>query len=142
MEISKLDAAMHQLNAALRLFFEGDYLSSLTLAGAAEGILSNLCERQGLPTAADRIADFHMKDTDPTLSTKDRRKVVFTVLNRGRNQAKHANVADENTVDVGQIYPLQMLMRAIPMARELGVSPSSEMAQLDTWIDKHPEAFE
>ena len=38
MQITKLEIALHQLNVAIRLFLEGDYLSSLTLAGAAEEI--------------------------------------------------------------------------------------------------------
>ena len=32
MKLSKQDAATHQLDAAIHLFLEGDYLSSLTLA--------------------------------------------------------------------------------------------------------------
>lgn len=39
MTLTKLEVAVRQLDMALRLFLEGDYLSSLTLAGAAEEIL-------------------------------------------------------------------------------------------------------
>jgi hypothetical protein len=42
MEITKLDVAVHQFNVAIRLFLDGDYLASLTLAGAAEEILGKL----------------------------------------------------------------------------------------------------
>lgn len=33
LEMTKLDAAVHQLTVAIKLFFERDYLSALTLAG-------------------------------------------------------------------------------------------------------------
>lgn len=142
MEMPKLDAAMHQLNVSIQLFLAGDYLASLTLAGAAEDILAGLCRQKGLQTAADSIADFHVKDTDPALTNKERRGVVLKVLNRGRNQAKHANTAGENVVDVDQVHPLQMLMRAMPMAESLGAVRSSEMQAMLSWIKEHPEAIE
>ncbi|MFK0380219.1 hypothetical protein [Pandoraea sp. NPDC090278] len=142
MVLTKLDAAMHQLNVAIRLFVEEDYLSSLTLAGAAEGILDGLCRRKGLPTAAEYIAEFHLEDTDSTLPDKARRGVIYAVLNNGRNQAKHANLDGEDEVDVAQVHPLQMLMRAVPMVRNLGAPSSKEIRELYQWITDHPEAFE
>lgn len=119
MEISKLDVAVHQLNVAIRLFLDGDYLASLTLAGAAEEILGRLCERAGKPVAIDYIVDYHMKDTDPALSDKKRRTILSDALNRPRNAAKHANNPDEATFDVDQAWPLQMIMRAVPMCASL-----------------------
>ena len=126
MIISKLDAAMHQLNLAIKLFIAGDFLGSLTLAGAAEDILGGLCKAAGKPVSADSIADYHEKDVDPSVPTEKRRGVVLAVLNRARNAAKHASRADENTIDIDQIHPLQMLMRAIPMCISLGVKASDE----------------
>ncbi|MDN4571917.1 hypothetical protein DBB29_24980 [Pandoraea cepalis] len=142
MELSKQDAAMHQLNVAIQLFLAGDYLASLTLAGAAEDIFAGLCRLKGLTTAADSIADFHVNDTDPALTHKERRGVLFKVMNRGRNQAKHANTVGEDLVDVDQIHPLQMLMRAMPMAESLGAVRSPEMRAMRSWVKEHPEAFE
>lgn len=138
--ISKLDVAVHQLNVAIRLFLDGDYLASLTLAGAAEEILGKLCERAGKPVSVDFIVNYHMKDTDPALSDKERRKVLLDVLNSGRNAAKHANDPNETTFDVEQVFPLQMLMRAIPMCADLGVKPSDEIKAMVRWVKDHPEA--
>jgi len=142
MIISKLDAAMHQLNLAINLFLAGDFLGSLTLAGAAEDILGGLCRAVGKPASADSIADYHEKDVDPTVLIKKRRVIVLTVLNRARNSAKHANWADENTIEIDQIHPLQMLMRAIPMCISLGVKPSGEIETMVHWVEEHPEAQE
>jgi hypothetical protein len=140
--ISKLDAAVHQLNLAINLFLAGDYLASLTLSGAAEDILAGLCTAAGKPVAADSIADYHEKDVDPAVPAGKRRGVVFTVLNRARNAAKHASKADESTVEVDQIHPLQMIMRAVGMCASLTEKPSHEVHAMVKWMRNHPEAFE
>lgn len=140
MQITKLEIALHQLNVAIRLFLEGDYLSSLTLAGAAEEILGSLSERAGTVVAIEYIIDFHYSDTDPAITEKERRKVICDLLNKARNQVKHANNPNETHFDVEQIWPLQMIMRAMPMAKNLGTQPADEMRML-SWIRSHPEAF-
>ncbi|OUM00097.1 hypothetical protein [Variovorax sp. JS1663] len=139
MKITKLEVAVWQLDAAIKLFLEGDYLSSLTLAGAAEEILGSLCKRAGKPVAVEQIAEFHWDDTDQALTDKERKTVLLRVLNRGRNEAKHANNPDETDFTVEQVYPLQMIMRAMPMARSLDSSPLRE-AEMVAWIKAHPEA--
>ena len=141
MTITKLDVAVHQLNVAIRLFLDGDYLSSLTLAGAAEEILGRLCERAGKPVAVDYIVDYHLKDIDPTLPEKKRRTILREVLNSARNEAKHANDPDETSFNVDRAFPLQMIMRAVPMCASLGVKPSEEMGKMIDWIHDHPEAL-
>lgn len=138
-KLTKLELAVHQLDVAIRLFLDGDYLSSLTLAGAAEEILGKLCERAGKPVAVEAIIAFHWNSTDPALTEKERRKILLEVLNSGRNAVKHANDPNETDFVVEQIYPLQMIMRAMPMARSLGMLPSSEDAMV-AWIHSHPEA--
>lgn len=140
--ISKLDVAVHQLNIAIRLFLDGDYLASLTLAGAAEEILGRLCERGGKPVAVDFIVDYHLKDTDPALPEKKRRETLLNMLNRPRNAAKHANDPNEASFDVDQAWPLQMIMRAVPMCASLGVKPSEEMGKMIGWVHDHPEALQ
>ena len=137
--ITKLEVASHQLDVAIRLFMDGDYLSSLTLAGAAEEILGRLCERAGKPMATESIINFHWKDTDATKSDKERRKILLDVLNDARNQAKHANNPDEKDFSSEQVFPLQMIMRAMPMARMLGAKFANE-AVMVRWIREHPEA--
>ena len=137
--LTKLEVAVLQLDAALRLFMDGDYLSSLTLAGASEEILGKLCERAGKPIAVETIIAFHWGDTDPALTDKERRDILLGVLNRARNAAKHANDPNETQFFVEQVFPLQMIMRAMPMAKSLGLPPAGE-AKMVAWIRAHPEA--
>ena len=139
MTLTKLEIASRQLDTAMRLFLEGDYLSSLTLAGAAEEILGRLCERAGKTVSAEAVAAFHFTDTDSALTDKERRQVLFEVMNRPRNEAKHANDTTVTHFVVERDFPLQMIMRAMPMARELGAPPSRE-AEMVAWIRAHPEA--
>lgn len=138
-KLSKLQVASHQLSVAIRLYLEGDYLSSLTLAGSAEEILGKLSERAGLPVAIEEIIQYHWNDTDAALPDGDRRKVLLTVLNRARNAVKHANDPNEGDLELEQTYSLQMIMRAMPMARRLGLPPDGER-QMAEWIHSHPEA--
>ncbi|WP_182167755.1 hypothetical protein [Rugamonas brunnea] len=139
--MTKLDAAVHQLVVAMRLFFEGDYLSSLTLAGAAEEILGKLSIRAGLPVAVDFITEYHYEDVDETIPEGQRKKVLLGILNRVRNQAKHANDEAETHVEFDATEALQMIMRALPMAQNLKGSMAGYKEQLDVWIEAHPEAF-
>ena len=45
--ITKIQAAEHQLDTAIRLFFENiDHLSSYTLAAASREITDDLCEKK------------------------------------------------------------------------------------------------
>jgi hypothetical protein len=139
MTLTKLEVAVRQLDLAICLFLEGDHLSSLTLAGAAEEILGRLSERAGLTVAMVGIIAYHFGDTDPALTEKDRRNALLEVLNGARNAAKHANDPSETHFVVEQAFPLQMIMRAMPMAKALGSPPSRE-AEMVAWIYAHPEA--
>lgn len=137
--LTKLDVASRQLDTAIHLFLEGDYLSSLTLAGAAEEILGALCKRAGKIVSTEAVAAFHFADTDPALTDEARRSVLFNVMNFPRNEAKHANDPAETHFVVERTFPLQMIMRAMPMARALGSPPLRE-AEMVAWIRAHPEA--
>jgi hypothetical protein len=55
---TKQELAMHQLDRAIRLLFEeGDCISAITLAGAAEEILGDMVKRQGGVSAHQELID-------------------------------------------------------------------------------------
>ncbi|MFM0742254.1 hypothetical protein PQQ51_33975, partial [Paraburkholderia xenovorans] len=62
--IPKLEVATLQLDMAIRLFLERDYVSSLTLAGAAEEILGKLSKRAKLDNAVDFVLNFYKGQTE------------------------------------------------------------------------------
>jgi len=73
------------------------------------------------------------------LTDKEQRKALLEVMNGARNAAKHAKDTSETYFVVEQTFPLQMIMRAMLMARALGLLPSRE-AEMVVWIRAHPEA--
>lgn len=138
MPISKLEAASIQLDRAIRLFFEGDWLCSLTLAGAAEEILGRLAERAGHEVAVRFISCYHANDGASEFFTGMNAQEIVNALNRPRNSAKHANDPQETSVDVTKIDALQMLMRAIPMGVALGLK-TEHIARMHEWIEANRE---
>src|SRR5690606_33563905 len=75
---------------AIRLWQEGDYLSSLTLAGAAEEILDKRLRKLGREPSFNQLRDLIVAlarsegETDPKLE-----KAIGDMLNDTRNELKH-----------------------------------------------------
>lgn len=116
MSLSTLSAeeiAEHQLLAAIRLWREEDYLSSLTLAGAAEEILGKRLRRLGKAPSFNQLQDLIVTlarsegDRAPSLE-----KTVGDMLNNTRNELKHYGGDDSLTFDLRSDC-LEMLERAI-----------------------------
>ena len=60
--LTKLEVAEHQLNASIRLYLDAnDYVSAVTLAGAAEEILGKLLEKQGRKHSVGEFAEACVK---------------------------------------------------------------------------------
>lgn len=104
--IHQLDVALIQLEKASELFFRKDYISSLTLAGAAEEILAGISEKE-----SKRFLDRKTKDRG--ISALNMQAELFENLmgqdystfkqkrNRTRNELKH--LKDNYTVDISEI---------------------------------------
>lgn len=98
-DLSAEQIAEHQLLAALRLWREQDYLSALTLAGAAEEILGKRLRKLGREPSFDQLKALIVAfarsegDTDPDLE-----KTVGDLLNDTRNVLKH--YAGDATISV------------------------------------------
>jgi hypothetical protein len=113
MQISAEAIAEHQLRTALRLWQEQDYLSALTLAGAAEEILGKRLQKLGRTPSFDQLKALIVAiarpdgDTDPKLDAE-----VGNMLNHTRNQLKHYSGDDELCFDL-RTDCQEMLGRAI-----------------------------
>ena len=76
--MTQIDAAKIQLECAMRLFTEeNDYVSALTLAGAAEGILGGLRKKRH----EERIA--HEKQDDLLPNAFEERRSLYAFLSDG-----------------------------------------------------------
>ena len=116
MSNSKLTAeniAAHQLITALRLWSEDDYLSALTLAGAAEEILGKRLRSLGQTPSFDliknEIVSLAKQFGDTDLGTG---KLVADLLNQTRNELKHY-AGDESLVFDLRADAAEMLERGI-----------------------------
>jgi len=93
--------AEHQLLAALRLWREEDFLSALTLAGAAEEILGKRLRKLGREPSFDQLRGIIVAlarsegETDPDLE-----KIVGDLLNSTKNELKHYSGDEALTFDL------------------------------------------
>jgi hypothetical protein len=86
---TNVDLAAHQLQRALILFFEdGDYLSAVTLAHAAYGILTKIGVEPGEPDHRERLADIIVEIT-AIQGTKISRKDAIRLISDPANALKH-----------------------------------------------------
>ncbi len=111
--LSAEQIAEHQLLVALRLWSEKDYLSALTLAGAAEEILGKRLQRLGREPSFNQLKNEIVTlveqagDTDP-----ETEKLVADLLNQTRNELKHYSGDDSLSFDL-RSDAAEMLERAI-----------------------------
>lgn len=90
-QISKLDAARRQIDAAVRLLFEGvDPVVVHTLVGAASVIISDLVEKQ----YPDRSWDKFAQDANKITTSE-----YFQVMRKPQNFLKHARDDSDATLD-------------------------------------------
>ncbi|HCT22904.1 MAG TPA: hypothetical protein DIW54_06040 [Chitinophagaceae bacterium] len=89
--VSKIDIALVQLRTAIQLYNKGNFICSLTLAGAAEEVLGQIAKKHAGQNAlidqkvwADQVAD-SFKKARPSLSK------VSVFRNKVKNEVKHNN---------------------------------------------------
>lgn len=109
---TKLEVAQHQLERALRLFFEeADYVSAITLAGASEEILGKLLELQGKQHALGGLVETCVAIGRALHNEEWSRKEFVGRSNYFRNGLKH--YADGETITVSKEVAVEILDRAI-----------------------------
>lgn len=88
--LTALEIAEHQLLSALRMWSAGDFISCITLAGAAEEILGRRMRKLGLEPSFDNLKESivrlakHFGSTSPNTD-----KLVAELMNQTRNELKH-----------------------------------------------------
>ena len=108
----KIDIAVKQLETAIDLFVDrGDYISAITLAGAAEEILGVLVKRSGKCPAVDELCKALISKYVPTA---DSWYIRNQYLNKARNSLKHANHAKEDQIEI-EVEPeaISMIARSL-----------------------------
>ena len=124
LHLSKIEVALHQLDASIAACLVGDYIISVTLAGAAEEIFGALCKRRNIENAVELLSD------QPLLKKVGNSKQErISYLNHARNCLKHANSANEDEFVISKLDSLILIARALGNARLLGIECVDGMRQ-------------
>jgi hypothetical protein len=112
-KLLKIEIAEWQLLKAIRLFsFDEDFISSITLAGAAEEILGRLLEQSGQTSAlsqkVDELCRMHYEVFGLPAAPKD----YYELQNRARNEMKHLVEKEAVWIDVEEAA-VRLIDRAI-----------------------------
>ena len=92
LSLSKLEIAQIQLNRSIELFFnEKDYISAITLAGAAEEILGKLLkvEDKEIKNSLEEIIDITINNCEERLNEEIKKKDIVSLANYYRDHCKH-----------------------------------------------------
>lgn len=136
-EIKSTDIALEQLETALRLCKEAkEYISVLTLAGAAEEILGKACREQGIQNAMEEMQhSFYLLrkirfGDSATDEKKKSDKWLADRANHTRNKAKHVNPILEPLVHIdAKEEANDLLQRALDNWWALGLPYSPAMLE-------------
>jgi len=87
--MEKKDIALKQLRASANLFNEGDYVSAITLSGAAEEILGKIAKKRNKPNQLENEV-VYLKSIYEYLSGHSiSNKELVSKINLTRNELKH-----------------------------------------------------
>jgi hypothetical protein len=117
--LSNLEIAHRQIERAIVLFLDDkDYVSALTLAGAAEEILGKLLNKEGkehwldsISKGALRAMGFRKSELQTPEALKGR-KEISDIANRHKNMLKHYN-SDGTITLLVDVAAAEMIDRAI-----------------------------
>lgn len=142
--LSNLEIAERQLERSISIFLDDeDYVSALTLAGAAEEILGKLLNKVGKKHWLDSISHGALralgfrKSTLETPEAKSARKEIANIANRHKNNVKHYN-ADGSITFFVDVAAAEMIDRAISNYFDLTKRETGAMGrfkELVIWSD-------
>ena len=120
--VSKKEAAARQINVAIKLFHEGEYESTITLACAAEGQLGDGDESHLFP---------RLKGKRPSAFKNERDWVNF--LNQTRDWLKHPTPQLDQVRPIAQFEAWVMLVRACTKYYAVFQEESKIMEEFSLW---------
>lgn len=135
--ITKREIAQIQLSEAIDLFLAEKFLCALTLAGAADGVISGLLAVQGEKSGAELSADaaLRIKSELGLIGLADTtKKQIFNAWNDARNRAKHHDKGEAETIVVNLFDEAYwMIRRALDGASRIGVDIGNAV-DFENWV--------
>jgi hypothetical protein len=134
---NKVDLATQQLDEAIGLFLEGQFVSALRLAGAADEILAKALSDSGKQNFLDwkyeEVEPFHTILHRPPLSKED----FIRGENRALSAVTHASASNSPvTLDLEEAA-YSMIVRACHNYDLLGLPRTAKMHKFDNWFSEH-----
>ena len=128
---TKQKIAKHQIERAISLYLdEADFISAITLAGAAEEILGKLVKQTGGITAYEAVGEIIEAVNELTNKQQYSKNDLNELFNSTRNNLKHLSGSEQFVVDMKQ-EANNMLYRAISNYRSL---TSKETELMKKWL--------
>jgi hypothetical protein len=135
--LTKISIALAQLEDAIELFMKGRRVSSITLAGAADGIFSGLLKEKNILSPSEetweRIKE--IREITGLAYAGDRtQKEAFNEWNEARNRLKHHDARDEDELVINifdQAY--YAIQRANYGADKLGIVAANRQ-EYENWL--------
>ena len=136
----QVDHAREQVDEAIGLFLEGQFVSALRLAGAADEILAKALSDSGQQNSLELKYEI----MEPILTMRHQTKEDFI---RDENRALNAVRDMASATDPSVTLDLEeaassMIVRACHNRDLLGLPPIAKMRKFENWFDKHVVGLE
>lgn len=129
-ELSFLEIAERQIDRAIILFIDdADFISTITLAGAAEEILGKMLNKEGMTHVLDELINGSLKFQDPDVDIQDpkTRKGIASIANYYKNKLKHFDEEASGVHFSSDCYAADLIDRAISNYWKLTESETKQM---------------
>lgn len=135
---TRLEFAERQLDRAIELFLQGDHVSALTLAGAAEDIFGGTLRLQGKTPIYDQHFSVYREIHTLIWHTLYENKDYNRERNGARNAAKHIDGAHDATYTCDlEKEAVDMIVRASANRDYLDLPRTDAIYQFNNWFWEH-----
>ena len=135
--LGKAEVALTQLEDAIDLFLNGKWLSSITLAAAADGILAGLLKQKGEQSAAEETWENIEKARESTgldIAGDRTKKDAFNEWNWHQNRLKHHDEGDEDPLEINTFdHAYYAIKRALVDSKKLRIEPNNRF-EFEEWL--------
>jgi hypothetical protein len=136
-KLPKSEIGRVQLERAINLFLDGDYLCAITLAGAAEAIYAGILEDEGLSSAVeDSVSAIQVIRESTSLFPMGGKpnNQLFNGWNAARNDLKHHGKGKASIVSINLFdEAFWMVKRALENARKLDITIVNSQ-DFENWV--------
>jgi hypothetical protein len=113
-KLTKRRIALMQLERSLCVLEDGDPVSAVTLAGAAEEIFGQIARRRGLPPCVEFSAEGIRGLLTRSGAAPPSKKRLIAILNFSKNHAKHQDDGRNLRIDIDWQFEAEyMIFRAM-----------------------------